>query len=185
MNTPKKISLEPDAAGLFWESRVSAALGVPRKVLATLRGKYLTEGAQADFVRGEYNAVALTSPGLAKMEGLLKATDEGKIDLLQSAAGKTGGKLSPEDEPKSDIPAGPPRREEMVVDRVAQNGVLLLCVSKSSKAIVCVRVRDNSNFVAGMEIEAIESRDGVWQFRNRPTSDESTVGRLPRGKGKW
>lgn len=185
MNTLKKISLEPDAAGLFWESRVSSAIGVPRKILAKLRGKYLIEGGEADFVRGEFNSVALTAQGLAKMEGLLKATEHGKIDLPQFTAEKTGGKLSSPDEPKSDVPSGPPKRETMTVDRISLNGVLLVCVSKSLNALVCVRVRDNSNFAPGMAIEAIESHDGIWQFRNRPGGDESTVGRLPRGKGKW
>jgi len=185
MNTPKKISLEPDASGLFWESRVSLALGVSRKVLAALRVQYLTEGADADFIKGEYNAVALTAQGLAKMDGLLKATEDGKIDLLRSTLGKTSGKQASGEALKRDVPAGPPKRDKMLVDRIAQNGLLLLCVSKSSKALVCVRVRDNSNFAPGMSIEAIESGDGVWQFRNRPDGDESTVGRLPRGKGKW
>jgi hypothetical protein len=181
MSESKKIAIEPDEAGLFWEARVSEALGVPRKILAALRATNLEAGP--DFVRRENNAVALTGAGLAKVEKLLAGA--GPDGQAPGKPGKTAGKPA-----SSDVPAGPPPREMMTVDRVPQNPGLLLCQThtRTAPVLVAVRVRENLNFAIGMTLEAIQSSDGVWQFHNRPTAvggHESTVGRLPRLKGRW
>ena len=179
MSTLEKI-LTAGGAELFWESRVAASLGVPRKLMAELRKAHLSEGA--DFERRENNAVALTEAGLAKIEALIaKGETVGDAKTGAGKPKKTAGK------PARDVPSGPPPRELMTVDRVPQNTGLLLCITHTRKAPVrlAIRVKDNTNFAAGMVLEAIESRDGVWQFRNRVPGDESTVGRLPRRKGRW
>ena len=160
-------NLAVPAASLFWEARVSEFLGVPRKTLAALRAKHLQPGV--DFERRENNAVALTPLGMSKLEALLKTEGAGAEQTPSKPA----------------VPAGPPVREAMTVDRVPANPALLVCQSETRAVIVVVRVRDNTNFAAGMRLEAIESADGIWQFRNRLGGDESTVGRLPRQKGKW
>jgi hypothetical protein len=179
--TLKKIAIEPDEAGLYWEARVSEALGVPRKVLAAMRAESLETGT--DFVRRENNAVALTAAGLAKVEKLLSGA--GIDSQRPGKPGKTAGKPA-----SGDVPAGPPPREMMTVDRIPQNPGLLLCQTHTRIApvLVAVRVRENVNFAIGMVLEAIESSDGIWQFHNRPAGvggHESTVGRLPRLKGRW
>jgi hypothetical protein len=75
----------------------------------------------------------------------------------------------------------------MTVERLSQNCGLMLAIThkRTAPVMLAVRVRDNTNFAPGMIFEAIESCDGIWQFRNQPNRDESTVGRLPRQKGKW
>lgn len=198
MNTAQKKSVEPDEAGLFWEARVSEALGVPRKLLAKLRGAHLAE--QMDFRRIANNAVALTPEGLAKIEALLAAPSPTAVPGSPTPEAKeTGGKLSPNatpnaeppvaptatEKPAGDVPSGPPIREVMTVERLPQNKTLLLCVPKKRPVLTAIRVRDNTNFKPGMILEAVQSGDGVWQFRNRVPGDESTVGRLPRGVGRW
>lgn len=183
MNTPAKKSVEPNESGEFWEARVSEALNVPRKTLAKLRAQHLTEPLH--FRRVENNAVVLTLEGLAIIEAQLAApSPTADSGLPAPEAKKTGGKPSPKGK-SSDVPAGPPTREIMTVERLPQNTTLLLCVPKKRPVLTAVRVRDNTNFKAGMVLEAVQSGDGVWQFRNREPGDESTVGRLPRGKGRW
>lgn len=172
MTAPKKIV--PDESGLFWEMRAADALGVSRKLLARLRAAHLRE--PDDFVRRANNAVALTAAGLARIEDLL-------ANGADAGAGQTKGKTT---EPSA--PAGPPKREKMTVERIAQNPGLLLCKAEGRAVLVAVRVRDNLNFIAGMMFEAVQSQDGVWQFRNRLAGNggnDSTVGRLPRRKGVW
>lgn len=182
--SPQKISVVPDAAGLFWESRVAEALGVPRKLLARLRRDHLREPGDFVHLEDQGNAVALTAAGLATIEAQLArlATNPPPTAPEPAAAKQSHGKAHP----RGDIPSGPPPREKMTVSRVARDlPRVLLCVPLSRPVQVTVRVNDNSNFAPGMVLEAIQSSDGVWQFRNRVPGDESTVGRLPRGKGRW
>lgn len=143
---------------------MAEVLGVPRKMLATLRAKHLRN--PVEFTIADNGAVLWTTTGLAKIEGLLMGN--GKVSLGKSA-----------------LPQGPPPRELMVIERVSENLGLLLCRSEGRKLHCAVRVRDNAHFMPGMEVEAMQTADGVWQFRNRPRGDESTVGRLPRRKGHW
>jgi hypothetical protein len=65
----------------------------------------------------------------------------------------------------------------MVVVRVAVNHRLLWCHVKTDgkRQQVLVRVRDNKEFMAGMELEAIEVGRNQWQY----------TGRMPRRKGRW
>lgn len=171
-------ALQPDPAGLYYESRISSALGVPRKILAGLRKDHLVE--KKDFVRLENNLVALTAAGLARIENLLAhPPSAGDGGLLNGKPAANAGK------PSSDIPLGPPAREKMRVEKVPQNPGILMCARSNPPSIVMIRVRDNTNFVPGMMIEAIQAGDGFWQFRNRSPGEESTCGRLPRMKGRW
>lgn len=173
-----KNSIEPDVAGLYWESRASEALGVQRKLLAQLRGQHLTLGT--DYVRRENNAVAWTQAGKEKMESLLATA-------WREEPGLPGGKpVIPPKVVADDIPAGPPETAWMLVQRVPPQQVkLLMCVPLDRTEIVTVRVRENTLFKAGMKLEAMKCRDGYWQFRNREGGDLSTIGRLPRNPGKW
>jgi hypothetical protein len=183
MNTAEKKLAASDGAGGFWEARVSEALNVPRKTLAKLRGEHLTAGA--DFKRAENNAVVLTAEGMAKIEALLATPAPTPVSGLPTIAAKETGGKPPAKGSSKDVPEGPPRREIMVISRIPQNTGLLLCIPKKSAVLTVVRVRENTNFKAEMTIEAVQSGDGVWQFRNRVPGDESTVGRLPRNKGRW
>ena len=179
MNTEiaEKKLVEADVAGLYWESRVSEALGVPRKLIAQLRGQHLTLGE--DFVRRENNAVALTASGLARLESLLATP-------AHAGAGFPAEKPPANPPPPVDIPAGPPEVRNMVVQRVPNSqGKILMCVPVGRTEIVTVRVRENLNFKADMRIEAMKAGDGYWQFRNRENGCQATIGRLPRLPGKW
>lgn len=205
-----RVTLAPDAAGLFYEARVGEALGVPRKLIARLRTRHLVCGTAedpGDFVRlkSQSNAVAFTARGLYRLEYLLAGGDGAESALPPSTARETPGKPPPTPPPDSssapsaaptppvlsspaDIPAGPPPREVMIVDRVPQYQGILLCRRSRPASLVCVRVRTNEFFVPGMAIECI-SGGGVWQFRNRAPDGkpghESQCGRLPRRKGVW
>jgi hypothetical protein len=176
------------ATPLYYEARISDSLGVSRKTLAKMRTDHLAEGT--DYLYRENHSVALTAAGMEKIDKIL--ADPAQARLYRLPPGKpTGnpGKPAANGHAADDVPAGPPPREWMRVERVPQNTGLLLCVPKdrppADRLLVSVRVRENANFAAGMELEAIRSADGVWQFRNRPLGDESTVGRLPRQKGRW
>lgn len=171
-----------DGAPLYYEARVAEALGIPRKLLAKLRAKHLVPGT--DFVRAEANAIALTATGLAAIESALAAGDEGTAVLRGENGRETTGKPPSRGKPAPDLPAGPPPREVMTVDRVPQNPNILLCQRRSPACIVAVRVRANEFFAPGMKIECIQG-GGVWQFRNRVPGHESQCGRLPRRKGVW
>lgn len=168
MSLPEKNSAL--SAAPYWEHRVAEMLGVPRKTLAALRTKHLR--SPLDFSKDESGTVLLTKTGLEKIEVLLMGNGKesaGKLALPQP-------------------PAGPPLKEMMVIERVSENPGLLLCQSEERKLHCAVRVRDNAHFAPGMQLEAMRTADGVWQFRNRPQEhggDESTVGRLPRRKGQW
>lgn len=169
--------VEADVAGLFWESRVSEALGVPRKLIAQLRGQHLTLGE--DFVRRENNAVALTAAGLARLESLLATS-------VNAQPGFPAEKPPANPTPAADIPAGPPETQWMVVQRVpSHQGKLLMCVPVGRTELVTVKVRENVNFKANMKLEAMKAGDGYWQFRNREGGNPSTIGRLPRLPGRW
>lgn len=176
LSTEKKL-VEADVAGLYWESRVSEALGVSRKVIAQLRGQHLTLGT--DFVRRENNAVALTAVGLARLESLLATP-------AHAEAGFPAGKPPANLPPPADIPAGPPTTAWMAVQHVPKHlAKLLLCIPDGRTEIVTVRVRDNANFKTGMRIEGVKAGDGYWQFRNREGGHPCTIGRLPRLPGRW
>lgn len=184
MTTPRKISVVPDAAGLFWEARVAEALGVPRKLLAKLRKTHLRTPADFVHLEDQGNTVALTAAGLATIEAQLArlGTESPTPDSVPATAKETPGKAPA----GGDIPAGPPPREKMTVTRVARDlPKILLCVPLARPVQIAVRVSSNALFAPGMVIEAIQSSDGVWQFRNCEHGDESTVGRLPRRKGCW
>lgn len=170
--------VDPHADGLFWEGRVADALGVRRKLLARLRQDHLSEGV--DFVRREANAVVLTATGLEKIERLVKEGGGGVENERE-----TTGKPSSSGKSDAGVPAGPAPREKMRVERVPSHPQLLLCLSEVTRKLVVVRVRENSHFVPGMRIEAIASTHGVWQFHNRELGGPTTIGRLPRQKGRW
>ena len=179
LSTEKKL-VEADVGGLYWESRVSEALGVSRKIIAQLRGQHLTLGE--DFVRRENNAVALTAAGLAKLESLLATP----AHAANTDGGFPAGKPPANPVPPADIPPGPPETAWMVVTHVPLfRGKLLMCAPDGRTDIVTVRVRENANFKTAMRLEAVKAADGYWQFRNREGGNPSTIGRLPRMPGKW
>lgn len=179
LSTEKK-SVDADVAGLYWESRVSDALGVPRKLIAELRRENLTLGE--DFVRRENNAVALTAAGLAKLESLLATP----ANAVRAEDGLPAGNPPINPAPAPDIPPGPPEARLMVVQHVPfHRSRLLMCIPDDRTDIVTVRVRDNANFKVGLRIEAMKAADGYWQFRNRDGGNPSTIGRLPRLPGRW
>lgn len=147
----------PGTEELYWESRVADSLGVARKLVVQLRKEHLTDGAH---YRREKNNVVLTPAGLALLKQHLAPAPLATPEAEQTAT-----------------KPGPPPRRMMVVVRVAVNHRLLWCYVKSDakRAQVLVRVRDNKDFMPGMELEAIDAGFNQWQY----------AGRMPRRKGRW
>ena len=137
---------------LYWEQRVADSLGVARQIIVRLRKKYLKAG---EHFEKRQNAVVLTIAGLARITQLVKA----------------------ESPPTPDVPAGPRPRAVLVVFRLAPNVKMMWCHRQDdqNKKQLLVRVSDNRNFMAGMEFEAVEGGENLWQY----------TGRLPRRKGRW
>lgn len=142
---------------LFWEARVADSLGVARKVIAGLRRAHLTPGEH--FAKRQ-NSVVLTAAGLARLAELVKA---------DGAATFNGEKPA--------MPPGPRPRGQMVTIKAPLNKRLLWCHRKGDKARrqVLVRVTSNENFMPGMEFEAVDGGENLWQY----------TGRLPRRRGRW
>lgn len=148
-----------DSKTLYCENRVADSLGVARKLIVKVRKEHLTPTLH--YSRDGKNVV-LTPAGLEKLMGLLN----------QPAAPE------PVAEPIAEqVPAGPPPRELMIVIRVPLNVHLLWCCLKSDAAHrqQIVRVKDNTNFMPGMELEVIAAQKNLWQY----------TGRAPRRKGRW
>jgi hypothetical protein len=146
----------PAAENLFWESRVAESLGVARKLVVSIRKEHLAEGAH---YRKEKNNVVLTPAGLERLKQRLA--------------------VHPDSTPppgEATLP-GPPPRQQMIVARVPVNLRLLWCRAKGDKTErqTLVRVKDNTNFMPGMEFQAVQAGENFWQY----------TGRLPRRKGRW
>lgn len=147
---------------LFWESRVAESLGVARKIVAKLRAKKLTP---VEHYRKEKNNVVLTPAGLARLKELLaKQASGATLPTDPATATET-------------TPKGPPPRQKMIVVKAPLNPRLLWCRAADDKKSrqVLVRVTANTNFMPGMEFEAVACGENFWQY----------TGRLPRRKGRW
>lgn len=140
----------------FWESRVAETLGVARKLVCAIRREHLTEGLH---YRREKNSVVLTSAGLDRLKQHLGVHPDAPSL------------------PANPTPPGPPPRRQLVVVRVPQNLRLLWCRAKDDRAQrqVLVRVKENTLFMPGMELEAVACGENFWQY----------TGRLPRRRGRW
>lgn len=165
MATPQKKSVSipsPAAPERFWPARVAESLGITVKRLAVFRKKNLV--TPEHFVM-EGNAPLLTAAGVARVKELLAAEATPPPAAIEPATAK------------ETIPAGPPRRAKMVVQRVPPNKRLLLCARTDDpkKAQVLVRISTNENFMPGMTFEAVEGWNNLWQY----------TGRLPRRKGRY
>lgn len=153
-----------DKEDLYWEQRVAAWLGVPRKRIAALRRRALREGEHW-IVHPQ--GIVYTVAGLQRLRDYLASLGE----LTPSADGET------KDEPPA--PVGPPERATVIVAKLYPNTRLMLARAPGStpeKPLqVLVRVRDNRNFMPGMKVGVVhDPRNSSWQF----------VGRLPRRKGR-
>ena len=157
MNT-EKINDVPGEV-IYWESKVARSLGLSRERVRALREAHLSVTEWS--TRG--NAIVLTAAGLEKISFL--AAQESAVVSTPSAeqvdapAGSGGGAL---------IEAGAPEVAVVRITRLFPNKRLMLAGER------VVRVKDNSFFMPGMEIEAVNCGDGVWQYR----------GRLPRSRGR-
>lgn len=145
-----------DQKTLYWETRVADSLGIARKLIVQMRKKHLTPSV--DFSR-DGNNVVLTPAGLEKLMGLFNKEPASVPSVAEQ------------------VPAGPPPRAQMIVVRVPANVHLLWCCLKADQAHrqQIVRVKENTNFMPGMEFEAIEAQKNLWQYTGRP----------PRRKGRW
>ncbi len=155
-----------DDPGLFWETRIAAWLGLPRSRVANLRRGALHEGEHW-LVHDQQVVYSLA--GIQRLRDLLQARGE-------RLAGKNPAqKAATPVEPRP--PAGPVETVKLRILRLCPNPRLMMAVrpQEPEKAML-VRVRDNSNFIAGMMVPAAwDARAGNWQF----------TGRLPRQKGRF
>lgn len=156
---PDALGVESTGApgdGLYWESKVADSLGLSRERVAKIRIEHLFVVEHFRMVRGE---VVLTEAGLAELHKRIPGDSEAAPQTLA-------------------VKAGPPARAKFEVTRVPANKHLLYCVptgERASAAQVLIRVKDNTNFMRGMSLEAIEGEGQSWQYR----------GRLPRKRGRW
>lgn len=155
-----------ESEDLYWEQRVAAWLGVPRKRIAALRRRGLREGEHW-IVHPQ--GMVYTVAGLQKLRDYL--------ERLGALTPPVKAQDEANDEPPA--PVGPPEKKEVVVAKLYPNTRLLLALAPGSTpenpVQVLVRVRDNRNFMPGMKVPVVhDSRNSSWQF----------VGRLPRRKGR-
>lgn len=155
-----------DKEDLYWEDRVAAWLGVPRKRIASLRRRGLREG---EHWISHAQGIVYTVAGLQRLRDYL---------------GSLGELTPPTKEPSAlasepPAPVGPPEKMKVIIAKLYPNTRLMLAVAEGStpeKPVqVLVRVRDNRNFMPGMKVPVVhDPRNSSWQF----------VGRLPRRRGR-
>lgn len=152
----------------YYEERVANWLGVPRKRISVVRRRAMHEGR--DWVVRDWQVV-FTHAGIERLRSHLR-------DLTLYPNTETAAEESVAEEP---LPQpGPLERKKLRVVRVFPNPRLLWATGAddavtAGAAGVVVRVKENTNFMAGMTFEAVHHPRSGWQF----------VGRLPRSKGKW
>jgi hypothetical protein len=153
----------------FWESKVAKSLGLSRERVRALREAHLS----ADEWSTRGNAIVFTSAGLEKITA-----------LAGREAGAVSSPSASETPPETAtavaalVVGGAPEVLRVVVKKLCQNIRMMLArrVSEGEAGeTLLVRVKDNSLFMAGMEIEVADCGNGVWQFR----------GRLPRRRGRF
>lgn len=174
---------KPPTPTLYWESKVADRLGVSRTRLRELRKQHLRPGDH--FTTNEGNAITLTQAGL---DVIMRVLAQG----APKPAGSTRGPAP--DQPAANVPPGPPEKKCFVIVRVPAHRI----DNPQRKIVICrgaigitpgvpamlpnpaeperpIRVRDNTNFRAGMVLEAVNVGYGMWQY----------LGRLPRRPGRW
>jgi hypothetical protein len=162
---------EGSAAGeaFFWESKVAKSLGLSRERVRALREAHLS----ADEWSTRGNAIVFTSGGLEKIT-VLAARDAGPVPLPSASETPTETATTV----AALVVGGAPEVLRVVVKKLCQNIRMMIALrggdGEASETLL-VRVKDNSLFMAGMEIEVADCGNGVWQFR----------GRLPRRRGRF
>jgi hypothetical protein len=151
-----------EAVELYWEERVARWLGVALKRVRALRGRALREGEH--WIVHGHGQVVYSLAGVQALRDHLRS-----LGVL-TQDGKKSAVAAPE-EPAA--PKGPCAREKGRVVRCWPNRRLLEV--QLAEGPVRALVRDNSNFMPGMEVELTKSPAGQWQF----------CGRLPRRRGRW
>ena len=142
-----------------WESHVATKFGLARRELVMLRWKHLTDGAH--YIKTG-RRIVYSPAGVEKLAGVLRNGAEQTKSLPTNAV--------------SEIPPSEELIETFTVRRKAHNSRVLECLTDDAR-IVVVRVRDNRNFLPGMEVTAIPYGDlkNVFEF----------VGAYPRYRGKY
>jgi len=158
-----------DRVEYYYEERIANWLGVARKRIVALRRRALHEGRDW-IVRGWQ--VCFTHSGIERLR-----THFSDLGLHPNLETDSADKVAAE-EPAP--PAGPLERKTLRVVRLFPNRRLLWASPGDTPAAagaagLLVRVKDNTNFMAGMTFKAVHHSRSGWQF----------VGRLPRSKGKW
>jgi len=173
---------------LFWESQVATRLGISRTAMRELRKAHLAPETDWQF---RNNAVVLTPSGLQKIELRLAATPGGTSTPPEAPSPATSPRAP------AACPPGPPPSARFIVWRVPphrldqrQRHVIIAreCLPSTQPVQSWllhtlpglgierpIRVRDNTNFVPGMILEAVNIGHGCWQY----------VGRMPRRQGRW
>lgn len=153
-----------DVVELYWEERVARWLGVAVKRVRALRSRALREGEH--WIVHVHGQVVYSVAGVQALRDHLRSLGVVTLD------GKRPVGAAKAEEPAA--PRGPCRREKGKVVRVWTANRRLLEVQLGD-APVRALVKDNSNFMPGMEVELTQTPAGSWQF----------CGRLPRRRGKW
>lgn len=160
-----------------------------------MRQKFLVEGV--DWRIGAGRRVEISAAGLKKL-GAKTLEHPGLMTVAPKTALTLA--LSPEEREAggactyiASLVERVPVIVRVVMGRTPLNKKILICEceersgdwagTKSGRRVV-VRVRDNSVFMAGMEIGAWPARvpGGTWEFAGRPGKFD---GRAPRGRGRW
>ena len=162
---------EGSAAGeaFFWESKVAKSLGLSRERVRALREAHLSPDEWS--TRG--NAIVFTAGGLEKITVLAGREGEG---VSSPSASETPTETATA--VAALVVCGAPEVLRVVVSKLCPNTRMMLArrvAEGEAGETLLVRVKDNSLFMAGMEIEVADCGNGVWQFR----------GRLPRRRGRF
>ena len=138
------------------EDDIAAELGLDRDAMRGLRRAHLQEGVNW---RRHQRRVELSMDAVA----LIRSAVVGEKEPASPEA-----PAAPEKEPAPDL---------LTVLRIPRNQRIVEAKKKDGR-VVRVRVRDNKNFVAGMEIRA---RHIPADFEDMMTLE----GRCPRWRGRW
>jgi hypothetical protein len=151
------------------EASMAQHYGLPRRQMAGLRSRYLTEGV--DFTR-DGNHIVISAAGQKKIAEKLEPP---MAAAEKNFAGPVDGAEVPPAPPQ---PAAAPEVLEFIICRIPMNPRYVIARNAAGRNNFRIRVGNNRNFKLGMNIrgEQIDALDD-GHFR--------MVGRQPRWPGRW
>ena len=152
------------------EKEAAEQIGVPQEKLKEIRDG-LERGKDWNIVRG---AILLTKTAVATVLGKLGLKDVADLPEKKDPPPAT----TPEPVPPASVQMAmqrPGTEAILVMARKWRNSRIVGAHRQGSTEILRVRVKDNENFVLGMEIPARHVAQDLWEL----------VGKCPRRRGKW